>query len=72
MANPTDDHYNYALQIIDYLYTYKALVMHFKAPANAAAGLTLNIYDLLEGLTTYITYSQPGSRTPRVQQHIVC
>jgi hypothetical protein len=44
MANPTDDHYNYALQIIDYLYTYKALVMRFKAPANAAAGLTLDIY----------------------------
>jgi hypothetical protein len=44
MTNPTDDHYNYALQIIDYLYTYKALVMRFEAPANAAAGLTLDIY----------------------------
>jgi hypothetical protein len=44
MANPTDDYYNYALQIIDYLYTYKALVMRFKAPAKTATALTLDIY----------------------------
>jgi len=44
MANPTDDHYNYALQIIDYLYTYKALVMRFEAPAETATALTLDIY----------------------------
>jgi hypothetical protein len=44
MANPTDDHYNYALQIIDYLYTYKALVMRFEAPAESATTLTLDIY----------------------------
>jgi hypothetical protein len=43
MANPTDDHYHYALQIIDYLYTYKALVMRFEALADAAR-LTLDIY----------------------------
>jgi hypothetical protein len=27
ITNPTDDHYHYALQIVDYLYTYKSLVM---------------------------------------------
>jgi hypothetical protein len=44
MANPTDDHYYYALQIIDYLHTHKALVMRFQAPAKAATALTFDIY----------------------------
>jgi hypothetical protein len=57
MANLTDNYYNYALQIIDYLYTYKALVMRFKAPANAAARLTLNIY-LKAALLTLPTHNQ--------------
>jgi hypothetical protein len=35
MANPTNQHYVYALQIVDYLYTYKSLVMRYKAPADA-------------------------------------
>jgi hypothetical protein len=44
MANPTDDHYYYALQIIDYLHTHKALVMRFQALAKAATALTFDIY----------------------------
>jgi hypothetical protein len=32
MSNPTEHHYQYALQIVDYLYTYKELVMTFDAP----------------------------------------
>jgi hypothetical protein len=56
MANPTDEHYHYALQIIDYLYTYKALVMRFEAPANAA-GLTLDIYSKAS-LPTLPTHDQ--------------
>jgi hypothetical protein len=36
MANPTNQHYVYALQIVDYLYTYKSLVMRYEAPADAA------------------------------------
>jgi hypothetical protein len=35
MANPTNEHYVYALQIVDYLYTYKSLVMRYEAPADA-------------------------------------
>jgi hypothetical protein len=36
MANPTNEHYVYALQIVDYLYTYKSLVMRYEAPADAS------------------------------------
>jgi hypothetical protein len=35
MANPTNEHYVYALQIVNYLYTYKSLVMRYEAPADA-------------------------------------
>jgi hypothetical protein len=44
MANPTDDHYNHESRIIDYLYTYKALVMRIEGPAKTATALTLDIY----------------------------
>ena len=43
ISNPTEDHYNYALQIVDYLYTYKDLVMAFKAPPNSS-NLSINVY----------------------------
>jgi hypothetical protein len=55
IANPTDNYYNYALQIINYLYTYKALVMRFEALANTSA-LTLNIY--LKASPTSPTHDQ--------------
>lgn len=34
MSNPTEAHYEYALQIVDYLYTYKELVMTYQKPEN--------------------------------------
>jgi hypothetical protein len=37
MSNLIEDYYNYALQIVDYLYTYKDLVMGFKAPLDSSA-----------------------------------
>jgi hypothetical protein len=43
IANPTNKHYVYALQIINYLYTYKSLVMRYKVPANAS-NLTIKFY----------------------------
>jgi hypothetical protein len=43
MSNPTEHHYQYALQIIDYLYTYKELVMTFKAPP-ALSYLSINVF----------------------------
>jgi hypothetical protein len=36
IANPTNEHYVYALQIVNYLYTYKSLVMRYEAPADAS------------------------------------
>jgi hypothetical protein len=33
----------YALQIVNYLYTYKSLIMRYKAPANAS-DLTVKFY----------------------------
>jgi hypothetical protein len=35
MSNLTEDYYNYALQIVDYLYTYNDLVMDFQAPLDS-------------------------------------
>jgi hypothetical protein len=36
IANPTNKHYVYALQIVNYLYTYKSLIMRYKAPVSAS------------------------------------
>jgi hypothetical protein len=43
MANSTNQHYVYALQIVNYLYTYESLVMRYEAPANAG-DLAVNFY----------------------------
>lgn len=36
MANLTNKHYVYTLQIVDYLYTYKSLVMRYEVPTDAS------------------------------------
>ena len=43
MSNPTLRHYDYALQVIDYLKTYKDLVMTYQAPSGAAS-LTIDMF----------------------------
>jgi hypothetical protein len=43
ISNPTEHYYQYALQIIDYLYTYKELVMTFKAPP-ALSHLSIDVF----------------------------
>jgi hypothetical protein len=43
IANSINKHYVYALQIINYFYTYKSLVIRYKAPTNAS-NLTIKFY----------------------------
>jgi hypothetical protein len=43
MSNPTPRHYDYAIQVIDYLQSYKDLVMTYKAPEGAIE-LTFDMY----------------------------
>jgi hypothetical protein len=50
IANSTNKYYVYALQIVNYLYTYKSLVMRYKALANAS-NLTVKFY--LKTSTSY-------------------
>jgi hypothetical protein len=57
MSNPTEHHYQYALQIVDYLYTYKELVMTFEGlPVSSHLSIDVfskasSLYNL--GLCTY-------------------
>lgn len=43
MSNPIDNHYSYALQVVDYLYTCKDLAMAFKAPPDSPT-LFVNVF----------------------------
>ncbi|KAF7443618.1 RVT-2 domain containing protein [Pyrenophora tritici-repentis] len=51
MSNPTQQHYEYAIQIIDYLKTFKSLVMSYRATSpHARMPITMYLQQL--GLTT--------------------
>jgi hypothetical protein len=43
MSNPTEHHYQYALQIVNYLYTYKELVMTFEG-LPASSHLSIDVF----------------------------
>jgi hypothetical protein len=49
MSNPTEHHYQYALQIVDYLYTYKELVMTFEA-LPALSHLSIDVFSKASSL----------------------
>ncbi|KAG9384233.1 hypothetical protein A1F94_006144 [Pyrenophora tritici-repentis] len=51
MSNPTQQHYEYAIQIIDYLKTFKSLVMSYRA-TSPHARLPITMYLQQLGLTT--------------------
>jgi hypothetical protein len=51
MSNPTLRHYDYALQIIDYLNTHKNLVMMYKAPEGATK-LTVDMFAKASSMST--------------------